>query len=179
MFVGEVVDVQRTDGVETARIRVTRADKGITPDTSIVTLIAPHTSCSLEWRAGERWVVYADTGPRGLRSSLCAGSRKLAADAPLPDLRPEPGVVDGWLVRPKPGPGVAAVDRRRDRLGRDARRPDGGGPAPTASSGSPASPGSWTVEFDLGGREAAVARGDRDVPTVGATVLAIAEPVPR
>ena len=39
--------------------------------------------------------------------------------------------------------------------------------------------GSWTVEFDLGGREAAVAQANVASPDRCATVLAIAEPVPR
>lgn len=180
VFVGDVVDVQRADGVETARIRVARAYKGITPDTSIVTLIARSTSCSLAWRAGERWVVYADSGPHGLRSSLCSGSRKLAADAPLPDLRPEPGVVDGWLVRYRAPSGVepwieGAPVWIETPGGRIVSRTETQGRF--RLTGVPA--GSWAVEFDLGGREAAVAQATVASPDHCATVLAIAEPVPR
>jgi len=180
VFAGEVVDVQRADGVETTRIRVTRAYKGITPDTSVVTLISRYTSCSLQWRAGEQWAVYADSGPTGLRSSLCSGSRKLVADAPLPDLRPEPGVVDGWLVRSRPGPGVepwieGVTVWVETPIGRMASRT--GPQGQFRLTGVPA--GSWTVEFELGGREAAVAQAHVASPDLCASVLAIAEPVPR
>ena len=106
-----------------ARLRVVRAFKGAT-ETSIVSIDAGRATCELRFGAGQRWIVYADTGPSGLRSSLCSGSRQLDANAPPPDLRPEPGVVDGWLIRPQAAAGIQPWIRGRARLGPDTRRPN-------------------------------------------------------
>jgi len=179
VFVGDVVDVQSSDRGVVARLRVVRAFKGAT-ETSIVSVDPGSATCELRLGAGERWVVYADSGPQGLRTSLCSGSRKLAADSPLPDLRPEPGVVDGWLHRYRAAPGVepwieGAPVWIQTRGGRLASR--------TGPQGifrlTAVPPGSWTVEFDLGGRESAVAQVTVAAPDRCATVLALAEPVPQ
>ena len=178
VFVGDVVDVQPSDRGSTTRLRVVRAFKGVA-ESAVVSLSGSDGTCSLQWSAGERWVVYADTGPSGLRSNLCSGSRRLKTDAPPPDLRPEPGVVDGWLLRPNAPSGVEPrlegapvwIDTPGGRI---ASRTETQGRFRLA--GVP--PGSWTVEFDLGGREAAVVQAVVASPDHCATVLAIAKPVP-
>ncbi len=178
VFVGDVVDVQPSDRGTTTRLRVVRAFKGVT-DWAVVSLSGSDGTCSLRWSAGERWAVYADTGPSGLRSNLCSGSRRLTAEAPPPDLRPEAGVVDGWLLRPNAPSGVEPWLEGAPVW---IETPGGRITARTGSqgvfrlTGVPA--GSWAVEFDLGGREAAVAQAAVAAPDHCATVLAIAKPVP-
>ena len=85
--------------------------------------------------------------------SLCSGSRRLAADAPPPDLRPEAGVVDGWLLRPNAPSGVEPwlegapvwIETPGGRI--TARPRPGRAPADRR-------PGRVVGrEFDLGGRE--------------------------
>ena len=178
VFVGDVVDVQHSDRGVTARLRVVLGFKGAT-EKSIVSIDAGQATCELRFAAGERWIVYGDSGPQGLRSSLCSGSRKLEADAPLPDLRPEPGVVDGWLLRYRAPSGVqpwieGAPVWIETPGGRIVSRTETQGRF--RLTGVPA--GSWTVEFDLGGREAAVAPATVAPPDLCATVLALAKPVP-
>jgi hypothetical protein len=180
VFVGDVIDVQGAErsGI-TARLRVVRAFKGVR-EAAIVSIDGGLATCELRFAAGQRWVVYADTGPRGLRSSLCSGSRQLDANAALPDLRPEAGVVDGWLLRPRAEPGVQPwvegapvwIDAPSGRI---ASRT--GAQGSFRLTGVPA--GTWKVAFDLGGRETAEARATVASPDRCATVEALAEPAPR
>jgi hypothetical protein len=179
VFVGEVVDVQASERGVTARFRVVRAFKGAS-EAAIVSIDGGPATCELRFAAGQRWVVYADTGPRGLRSSLCTGSRQLDANAALPDLRPEPGVVDGWLLRPRAEAGVQPwvegapvwIDAPSGRI---ASRT--GAQGSFTLTGVP--PGTWKVAFDLGGRETAEARATVASPDRCDTVQALAEPAPR
>jgi hypothetical protein len=179
VFVGDVVDVQGSDRGVTARLRVVRAFKG-TRETAIVSMDGGPATCELRLVAGQRWVVYADTGPSGLRSSLCSGSRQLDANAPLPDLRPEAGVVDGWLVRPRAEAGVQPwvegapvwIDAPSGRI--ESRT---GAQGSFTLTGVPA--GTWKVAFDLGGRETAEAGATVASPDRCDTVQAFADPAPR
>jgi hypothetical protein len=179
VFVGDVVDVQSSQLGVTARLHVVRAFKGAT-EASIVSIDAGRSTCELRFVAGQRWVVYADTGPSGLRSSLCSGSHQLDANAPLPDLRPQPGVVDGWLLRPRAEAGEqpwveGASVWIETPLGRIESRTEAQGSFRLA--GVP--DGTWNVAFDLGGRETAAAPATVASPDRCATVHAIAEPARR
>jgi hypothetical protein len=176
VFVGDVVDVQPSDGGTTTRLRVVRAFKGAT-ETSIVSLDPGHAPCELRFAAGQRWIVYADTGPSGLRSSLCSGSRQLDANAPPPDLRPEPGVVDGWLLRPNSPSGVEPwIDGVPVWIVTPAGRiaSQTGPQGIFRLTGVPA--GTWTVEFGLGGAETASIQADTSSSDRCATILAVAKP---
>jgi hypothetical protein len=178
VFIADIVEAPPSDRGGPTRLRVVRAFKGVTEST-VVSLSGSDGTCSLPWSAGERWMVYASAGPSGLRSTLCSGSRKLKVDGPLPDLKPEPGVVDGWLLRPNAASFVEPwiegarvwIDTPQGRIasqtGEQGRFRLGSVPT-----------GRWTVDFALGA-ETASAEVDVSSPDRRATVLALAQPAPR
>ena len=161
---------------------MTRAYKGIAPNTPVVTLnLSVHVM--LAGVAGQQAVGgLRGQRPEGAPLRACArAAGSWRQTHPCRILRPEPGVVDGWLVRSRPGPGVEPFGVEGVTVwvetpgGRMASRT--GPQGQFRLTGVPA--GSWTVEFQLGGREAAVAQANVASPDRCATVLAIAEPVPR
>lgn len=177
VFVGDVVDVQASDRGVIARLRVVRAFKGPT-EASIVSIDGGRPSCDLPFVAGQRWVVYADTGPGGLRSSLCSGNRQLEADAALPDLRPAAGVIDGWLIRHRAEAGVQPwIEGARVSIDTPSGRTESrtGAQGSFRLNGVP--DGTWNVVFELGGRETAAASATVASPDRCATIQAMAEPL--
>jgi hypothetical protein len=178
VFIADIVEAPPSGRGGMTRLRVVRAFKGVTEST-VVSLSGSDGTCSLQWSAGERWRVYATAGSSGLRSTLCSGSRKLKADGPLPDLRPEPGVVDGWLRRPNAASGVEPwiegarvwIDTPQGRIASQT-----GAQGRFRLAGVPT--GRWTVDFALGA-ETASAEADISPPDRCTTVLALAKPAPR
>ena len=172
VFVGDVVDVQRVDRGAVARLRVVRAFKGAT-EASIVSVDPGSATCELRLSAGQRWVVYADTGPSGLRSSLCSGSRQLEPSAELPDLRPEAGVVDGRLLRFRAEVGVQPwIENARVWIDAPTGRIESrtGAQGSFRLSGVPV--GSWTIQFALDPGESTSEQAVLEAPERCATVTA-------
>lgn len=90
-FVGDVLAVTEAERRKTVRVKVVRAYKGAmkADETVVVTLPGGSSaSCSLDWTAGARVVVFASVTDGRLRTNLCQGSYQLEAGAPLPKLPP-------------------------------------------------------------------------------------------
>lgn len=180
VFVGDVVDVQRQGYAATVRLRVVRAYKGAVTTGAIVTMVNEGSSCDLTWGVGERWVVYAHGDSPTLQASLCSGSRRLTVDAPLPELKPEPGVVDGWLVRPHAAKGeLPWIDGARVWIDAPAGRIEArtGERGRFRLAGIP--PGTWPVQFAIAGGDTASAEADLTSADRCATVRVPSQPAPR
>lgn len=165
VFVADVLDVtEGATGPKRSRMRVVRAYKGTANAGAVVTVTMPRggsASCSLDVKAGDRYVIHADAGADGYSTSLCQGSYALKKGDPLPDLPPPGGVVEGTLIR---------YDWRGGRFG---STPIAGAPlwivTPhgriTGTTGDDGTfqlnevpPGEWTVRFDVGPAERAEVR---------------------
>jgi hypothetical protein len=80
-----------------ARMRVTRVWKGVVDDVVTVSNEA-HSSCSFEFAAGERYVVYGGGEGRQFGTSICSGGGRLAPGAAEPELPPVVGRVSGQVL---------------------------------------------------------------------------------
>lgn len=98
VFLGEVLDTSIRGDMLVARMRVTRVWKGIVDGVVTVSNEA-HSSCSFEFAAGERYVVYGGGDSRQFRTSVCSGGWQLAPDDPEPELPPAGGRVSGQVLR--------------------------------------------------------------------------------
>jgi hypothetical protein len=90
-FVGEVVDVAETPRRKTVTLRVIQAYKGAVTDGETVKVTLPggsSASCSLDFTAKARAVIFARAANGRLSTNLCAGSYQLGPGKPLPKLPP-------------------------------------------------------------------------------------------
>jgi hypothetical protein len=98
VFMGTVADVQLDGDVTVARFEVTRVWSGSVAEIVTVRNEA-RTSCSFNYRRGERYVVYGFGGGADFRSHMCGGGGRVPAGQPEPVLPPVPGRVSGVVWR--------------------------------------------------------------------------------
>jgi hypothetical protein len=94
VFSGEVVEVEEgppikmmgISGVRTSRVTLQASEvwKGPQGETLEVSTLRDGMSCGYPFKEGEEYLVYANTGKRGLEVDLCSGTQRLTeAEADL------------------------------------------------------------------------------------------------
>ena len=78
IFLGRVLEVRREGPVNVARIEVSRVWKG-TVDPVVTVSNEAGTSCSFDFRVGERFLAYGAGGKGTFRTHMCAGGGSLRA----------------------------------------------------------------------------------------------------
>ena len=105
VFVAEVLDVTESasSDIKIASMRVIRSYKGdaATGQTVTVrTLRGTSANCSIDFAAGERYLLFAGGAKGRYGTTMCQGGYRLAAEAPLPELPLLAGTVTGQLTLP-------------------------------------------------------------------------------
>jgi hypothetical protein len=90
-FVGEVIAIAETPRRKTVTLRIVHAYKGAVTAGETVTVTLPggsSASCSLDFTAKARAVIFARATDGRLSTNLCQGSYQLEPRKPLPTLPP-------------------------------------------------------------------------------------------
>ena len=96
-FAGRVIEVRREGPLQVARLEVERVWKG-TVDRVVTLGGEAGSSCSFQFTAGDRFIVYGRLADGMYRPHVCGGSGLLRPNTAYPDLPPVRGRVDGRVA---------------------------------------------------------------------------------